>query len=194
MGVVMSIETLVLAFSYSAIFVFMVTNGIVSLPSSQFIYITAGFFVPSGELSFLWVAVSGTLGNTMGNTILYELSRRKGIKYVTNWKSFSEERIEKITRAFEKKGWVIILVGKFLPLVKVVVPVVAGIAHMDRTLYTLIIVFSSFLWAVGLTYFGFYFGRNYQAGNFGLYSFILIGIACVAIYMFGKYVESMTTE
>jgi len=190
----LSIENLILTFGYLAIFVFMVTNGIVSLPSSQFIYVTAGFLVPSGKLEFLPIVIIGTMGNMIGNAILYEVSRRKGLKHVTRWRGFSEERIMKLQRAFKRRGSIIIFIGKFLPGVKVFVPVVAGIACMNRTLYTIIIVVTSFLWALGLTYFGVYFGKNYGDGTFGWYSLGLIILAVAAIYAFHKYVKSISLD
>lgn len=190
----MNIENIILTSGYLAIFIFMVTNGIVSLPSSQFIYVTAGFLVPLGRLEFLPIVIIGTIGNTIGNAFLYEVSCRKGLKHVARWKGFSEERIIRLHCAFKRRGSVIIFIGKFLPGVKVFVPVIAGIACMNRVLYTTIIVITSFLWALGLTYFGVYFGKNYGDGTFGWYSFALIVLAIVAIYVFHKYVQSISIE
>lgn len=190
----MTLENLILTFGYLAIFVFMVTNGIVSLPSSQFIYVTAGFLVHSGKLEFLPIVIIGTIGNMIGNAILYEVSCRKGLKYVTRWRGFSEERIMKLQRAFKRRGPIMIFIGKFLPGVKVFVPVVAGIACMNRMLYSVIIAVTSFLWALGLTYFGVYFGKNYGDGTFGWYSVALILLAAIAIYAFHKYVQSIPIE
>lgn len=190
----MNLENLMLTFGYLAIFIFMLTNGIVSLPSSQFIYVTAGFLVPSGRLEFLPIVIIGTIGNTIGNMFLYETARRKELKYVVRWKGFSEDRIIKLRHAFESRGLLIIFIGKFLPGVKVFVPIVAGIACMNRLVYITIIVITSFLWALGLTYFGFYFGKNYGDGKFGWYSFALIILAIVAIYAFHKYVQSISIE
>ncbi len=190
--VLLTLENLILTFGYFAIFVFMITNGIVSLPSSQFIYVTAGFFVPTGDLAFFPIVIFGTIGNFVGNVILYELSYRRGLKYISSFRGFSEERILKLERAFERRGLVIIFLGKFLPGVKVFVPVVAGIARMNRIVYAVIIVVTSFLWAVGLTYFGVMFGKNFETGTFGWYSIALILLSILAIYIFHKYVESVS--
>ncbi len=190
----MNLEYLILTFGYLAIFIFMITNGIVSLPSSQFIYVTAGFFVPTGRLSFLLIVLIGTIGNTIGNVILYEISNRKGLEYVTRWRGFSEKRILKLHYALEHRGWIIIFLGKFLPGVKVFVPVVAGIAKMNRVIYLLIIAVTSLIWAYGLTYFGVYFGKNYNEGGFGWYSVALIVLSIGAVYVFLKYVQSISVE
>ncbi len=172
----------------------MVTNGIVSLPSSQFIYVTAGFLVPSGKLEFIPVVIIGTLGNMIGNAILYEVSRRKGLTHITRWRGFSMEGIMKLRQAFRYRGSVIIFIGKFLPGIKVVVPVVAGIVRMNRMLYSVIIAVTSFLWALGLTYFGVYFGKNYGDGTFGWYSGTLIVLAIIAMYSFYKYVHNISLK
>ena len=190
----MNIENLILTFSYFAIFGFMITNGIVSLPSSQFVYVTAGLFVPSGQLSFLSIVLAGTMGNVIGNVILYEVSYRKGLKRVARSRYFPEERVVKLQRAFEQRGAFIVFIGKFLPGVKVLVPVVSGIARMNLMLYVAIITITSFLWACGLTYFGVYFGKNYDNGTFGWYGIALVLLAIVAIYVFHKYVDSISAK
>lgn len=172
----------------------MVTNGILSLPSSQFIYITAGFLVPSGKLEFLSIVIIGTIGNIIGNAVLYEISCRKGVEYIARWRGFSKERIMKLQRAFKRRGVVIIFIGKFLPGVKVFVPIVAGIACMNRMLYSVIIAITSFLWALGLTYFGVCFGKNYGNGTFRWYGIALILLAIIAIYAFQKYIQSISIE
>ena len=188
----MNLEHWITTFGYAAIFVFMVTNGIVSLPSSQFVYVVAGFFVPSGQLDFFLIVIVGTIGNTIGNVILYEVSRSKGLKYVIRWRMFREEKIARLHLAFERRGVVIITIGKFLPGVKVIVPVVAGIARMHRVAYVVIITITSLLWAMGLTYVGVYFGRSYHGGAFGWTSAALIALAIIAIYVFHRYVKSIT--
>ncbi len=191
----MTIEQTILTFGYLAIVAFMITNGIISLPSSQFVYVTAGFFAPAAELSVLLIVIAGTIGNVIGNVILYEVSRRKGVAYLRRFKLFSklcsEERITKLRLAFDYRGPVIIFIGKFLPLIKVAVPVVAGVAEMNRLLYFVIIVVTSFLWALGLTYFGFYFGKNYHDGTFGWYSIALLALSGIAIYLFSRYFQSI---
>lgn len=188
------IETLIVSFGYSAIFLLMITNGVVSLPSSQFIYVTAGFFIPMGKLELLPVVFVGALGNTVGNIVLYEVSRRKGLMFITRWQMFRDEKIKKLQFAFKQRGSVIIFIGKFLPGVKVVVPVVAGIASMNRIWYATIIMLTSVLWALGLTYFGMYFGRNSGNGRFVWYSSALVLLAIVAIYIFHKYIQRISVE
>lgn len=190
----MNIEHIILTFGYPAIVIFMITNGIISLPSSQFIYVTVGFLIPSGMFSFIPVVVLGTIGNTIGNVILYEFSARRGLAYVSRWKAFPEKRILKLHTAFKRRGPLIIFIGKFLPGIKVLIPVVAGIALMNRITYVILILVTSFLWALGLTYFGFYFGKNYSNGTFGWFSVVLTLFTIGAMYTFHRYVQKISIE
>ena len=188
------LENLIQSFGYVAIFCLMIANGIVSLPSSQFVYVTAGFLVSSGKLEFFPIVIAGTIGNTIGNILLYEATRRKGLDYITRWRMFRKEKILGLECAFRRRGYIIIFIGKFLPGVKVVVPVAAGITKMNRLSYVTIIKVTSFLWAAGLTYFGVYFGRNSRDGTFGFYSIVFVLISIVAIYLFLRYVESLSLK
>ncbi len=167
----------------------MMSNGIMGLPSSPLVYVTAGFFISSTNLSFLLISITGTIGNVLGNILLYEVSRKRGLSYVTRWKGFSQEKIIGLERAFQYRGPIIIFIGKFLPIIKVIVPIIAGIASMNRVLFIAIISLTSFLWALGLVWFGFCFGKNSNNGRIGWYSFLLTIFAIIAIYVFSRYIQ-----
>ena len=72
-----SIEQIIILSGYVGIFGLMILNGVFSFPSSQILYIISGYFVFTGSLSLMLVSVVGALGNTIGNTILFYLTRKK---------------------------------------------------------------------------------------------------------------------
>lgn len=190
----MTVETAILTFGYLGIFCLMIVNGVFGFPSSSLIYLSAGFLIASKVLFFLPVVIVGTIGNTIGNIILYELSRRKGLVYITHWRVFSEKNIKRLQRAFELRGSVILFTGKLLSGVRVFVPVVAGVASMDRRLYIFIITITSLLWAIGLTCFGFYFGKNFHEGTLGVWSATPAILIAIAIYSFCRYIQSISLD
>lgn len=190
----MTVETMVLTFGYPAIFFLMVINGVTGLPSSSLMYIFAGFLVGSGTLSLTLVILTGAAGNIAGNIALYELSRRKGVAYIARWRMFSDESIARLRRAFELRGSVIIFVGKLLSGVKVVIPVVAGVAEMNRAIYIIIISTSSLLWATGLSCFGLYLGRSYENNTLHAGGFVPIVLIAAAIVVFCRYVQRISMK
>jgi len=192
----LSVEQIIVALGYAGIFLMMVSNGIISFPSSQILYIVTGFFIFTGDLNLALVIIVGALGNTVGNIGLYEIARRKGEKYVEKFvvkfyrvpeKTF-RKGLDKVRVAFQKRGAFFLFVGKLIPALKVFVPIPAGIAKMNRGLYAGIILITSAIWAVPFISIGYFFGKSSDV--FGKYALILILIALIVSGIFYKYINS----
>jgi len=184
----MSLESIIINLSYFGVFLLMISNGIITFPSSQILYIIAGYFVSTGFLNLWILLIIGALGNTVGNIILYEIARSKGIKYITKFKIFPLSGVKKVQIVFEKKGGWFVFVGKLIPALKVFVPISAGLAKMNRIAYITIIFISSFIWAGIFVAIGFFFGKSTTV--FKAYIPILFVIALIVVWVFYKYMNS----
>jgi membrane protein DedA with SNARE-associated domain len=190
----MGVEELILTFSYFAIILLMTSNGFVTFPSSQLLYIVAGYFVSTGNLSFALVILFGALGHSMGNFILYEVSRRKGVKYALKFFKYmfpvddGSKLIKQIDIAFRKKGIFFLFVGKLVNPIKIFIPIPAGISKMNRVLFLLIVFITSAIWATIFTSIGFYFGKSFE--NFTIYGVVMLAIFLSVTYYFYKYINS----
>lgn len=183
-----NIELLIQSGSYLAIFLLMVANGSVSFPSSQVLYIIAGYFIAQGNLVLLPVAIAGALGNTIGNVILYELVRKHGRDFVARMKLFSTRELAKVETAFHKKGAWFIFIGKLLPAIKVFVPIPAGLGKMHRGLFATLMFVASFIWSLGFISIGYFFGKS--SDLFGKYALVLVAVAAVVLFLFYRYINS----
>jgi len=183
-----TIESIILFSGYAGIFFLMIANGVVSFPSSQILYIIAGYFVFTGHLNLFFVVTAGAIGNTIGNIILYELARSKGLEYLLRWKIFPERELKKVQVAFNKKGAWFLFVGKLIPALKVFIPIPAGIARMNRYLYAGIILVSSSIWPFAFLAIGYYFGKS--AHVFGAYAVVLAFIALIVATVFYRFMNS----
>lgn len=191
----MSLETIVITLSYLGIFILITINGIVSFPSSQVVYVVAGYFAMLGKFNIFGVILAGAVGNTIGNVILYEISRRKGLKYSLKLLRFlhipgldMEKEVEKVKKVFEKKGAWFLFFGKLVNPVKIFIPIPAGISHMNRFVFTSIIFVTSLIWASVFTSLGYFFGKSFE--NFGIYGIIMIVLVFVFGFVFYKYMNS----
>lgn len=182
------VDSLIETFGYIAIFVLMIFNGFLSFPSSQILYIVAGYFVFTGSLSFVVAAAVGALGNTIGNYVLFDLSRRKGLEYTARFTKIPQREISKLQLVFKKYGAWFLAIGKLLPAIKVFMPIVAGIGAMRVSLFLPIILITSFIWACMFLSIGYFFGK--QAEVFGVYSVLLLIIAFVVVGAFYKLMNS----
>lgn len=183
-----TIETLIQGGSYFAIFLLMIANGAVSFPSSQVLYIIAGYFIAQGNLALVLVALAGAMGNTAGNIILYELARKHGRTFIARMKIFPMRELSKVELAFQKKGAWFILIGKLLPAIKVFVPIPAGLGKMHRGLFAILMFIASFIWALGFISIGYFFGKS--SDIFGRYAIILIVVAAIVLILFYRYINS----
>lgn len=184
------IEQIIITASYMGIFGLMVANGLFSFPSSQILYIIVGFFVFQGNIALIPAIIAGAVGNTIGNLILFYLSREKGIEYITKLTLIPLEEIKKVQIVFEKKGSWFVFIGKLTPAIKVFVPIVAGIGKMRTDLFTAIILVTSAIWSGIFIAIGFYFGKS--ADFFGKYAIILMIVALIVVGAFYKYMNSPT--
>ncbi len=184
----LSIETIIASASYFGIFILMITNGAVSFPSSQLLYIIAGYFIAQGDLAIIPVALVGAAGNTVGNIILYELVRRRGRTFVEKMKLFPMRELAKVEIAFRKKGAWFIFIGKLLPAIKVFIPIPAGLGKMHRGLFAALMFVASFIWSLGFISIGYFFGKS--SNMFGAYPFILVIIAVIVLFLFYRYINS----
>ncbi len=183
-----SLEQILLLFGYAGVFGAMIANGFFSFPSSQVLYIIAGYFVSTGYFDWLWVSLAGAMGNTVGNIVLYEVVRKHGLSYISRYRMFPEREVRKVQVAFARRGAWFLFVAKLLPAIKVFAPIPAGIARMHRGLYTGIIFVSSYLWACIFLAIGFYFGKS--SDLFGKYAIVLTIVTFVVMAVFYRYVNS----
>ncbi len=182
------IETIVTSLGYAGIFLLMIANGFSTLPSSQVLYIITGYFIAQGDLSWPLVVLCGALGNTIGNILLYEATRKHGVKYALKWNMIPEKEVRKLEHVFKKKGAGFLFVGKLIPALKVFVPVAGGLAKTPRVLFGILMFVSSAIWATGFNAIGYFFGKSSDV--FGHYAIILVIIAFAVMAVIYKKMNS----
>ncbi len=183
-----SVEQFIATLGYLGIFLLMISNGAITFPSSQVLYIITGYFIFTGNLNLVLVIIAGTLGNTIGNILLYEVARAKGLKYIIKFKLFPEKIVQKAIVAFKKKGAWFAFIGKLLPAIKVFVPIPAGISHMPRPLFAMLMLVASAIWTLPFIAIGYYFGKSSDV--FGTYAIVLLVIAVIVGLVFYRYMNS----
>lgn len=183
-----ALEQIIESLGYIGIFGLMAANGMFSFPSSQILYIVAGYLVGTGVLGFIPATIAGTLGNTLGNYILYSLSKKHGLPYILKLTLLPEREIEKVQAVFRKRGVWFVVVGKLLPAIKVFIPIVAGIGKMSQKIFIPIILATSYIWSCAFITIGYIFGK--QTDFFGQYTLILFIVAFIIVGSFYKYMNS----
>lgn len=184
----MDIEAVIASASYVGIFAMMISNGFLSIPSSQVLYILVGYFVSTGTLALLPASLVGAIGNTIGNVLMYEAVRAHGVRSLERFRIFRAEDLRKVEIVFRKKGPWFVFVGKLLPAIKVFVPIPAGVGKMHRGLFASLMFAASWIWSFIFIGIGYAFGRS--ANLWGSYGVALMVIALVVVSLFWRYCNS----
>ena len=182
------IESIIVASSYLGIFLLMIANGAISFPSSQILYIIVGYFISVGTLSFFPSSLVGALGNAIGNIILYEIVRRRGIHYLKKFQVFREQDVKKVEIVFRKRGLWFLFVGKLLPAIKVFVPIPAAMGKTHRGVFAAIMFVASWLWSLIFIAIGYTFGKSTEVWK--SYGVILFIIATIILFVFYRILNS----
>lgn len=115
---------------------------------STVVLIAAGALVGSGKLGFLPVMVLASAGAAVGDAMSFWIGHhyREGIRLVWPFSRYTA-LLDRGERFFTRHGGKSILLGRFVPGIKAIVPGIAGMAGMNFAWFTFVNVTSAILWA-----------------------------------------------
>lgn len=152
---------------YLGLFIAMTAGNIGAPVGSEIIIPAAGALVATGHLPSLWEAIFvALLGELAGGTLAYAIGRYGGRPFVHkygHYVMFHEEEMAKVDRFFEKYGSFAIFICRFVPVIRGIVGIPAGITRMPLLPYYLWYALGSFGFCAVLAYVGYGLGNNLDA-------------------------------
>jgi membrane-associated protein len=131
------------------------------LPGDSLLF-TAGLLSATGTLPDLWVLlVTIPLAAIAGDQVGYVIGRNAGPAVFRRPDSrfFREEYVERSAEFFERYGARTIVIARFVPIVRTLAPVMAGVARMDYRTFLAYNVIGGIGWGVGVTALGYFLGQ-----------------------------------
>jgi membrane-associated protein len=132
------------------------------LPGDSLLFV-AGLAVTTGLIATpLWlVCVVLVVAAFAGNVCGYYAGRAAGPAIFDKRDSrlFKRENVERTQRFFDKYGNRAILLGRFVPIVRTFITVMAGVGRMSARRYLIFSAVGALLWAAGVTLLGAVLGR-----------------------------------
>lgn len=160
----------------------------------------AGFFLPGNSLIFMagilcqshpetlgvnlpvlvvLLSVAAMIGYYIGYWFGFKTMGPRCLKPNTKIFIFKKWWIDQTMNLYDAHGGKILIVGRFLPMIRNFAPVIGGMIHMDYKKYMLYNVIGAFIWVGSLAGIGFYFGSNpWVFKNIG---YIIIGLIIITI-------------
>jgi membrane protein DedA with SNARE-associated domain/membrane-associated phospholipid phosphatase len=170
--------------------VFLESSGL--LVPGETMAVLAGFLSSQGFLEIgdcLWVIA---LGAILGDSVGYSLGKVFGRGYFEKHHRLlflKEKHIRKTEEYFHRHGGKTIFFGRFIGLLRVMAPFVAGMARMRYREFLVYNVAGGILWAVTFTLLGYFFGQSWQliekwSGRAGLFALFMLLVIVFFAYLY----------
>ena len=150
---------------YIGVFILMVSESMVVPMPSEAVMPFAGFLVAEHTLTLSGVILSSTCGSIVGSLISYAIGRFGGRPFIGRYGKYlllDVEDLEKTDRFFKRRGGITIFVSRFIPIVRHLISIPAGMGRMKLLPFSLFTIAGAALWNAFLTWCGFVLRKNWS--------------------------------
>ena len=131
------------------------------LPGDSLLF-TAGLLSAADVLPDIWILlVAIPIAAIAGDQVGYAIGRKAGpaVFRRPDGGFFRREYIDRSERFFERYGGRTIVIARFVPIVRTIAPVMAGVSRMDYRRFLTFNVIGGLLWGAGVTALGYFLGQ-----------------------------------
>lgn len=145
---------------------------------------TAGLLASQGKLNVAAVVLGCFVAAFVGAEVGYWLGHRFGPALFRKPDSriFKKEYVERSREFFERHGAKAIVLARFVPFVRTLAPMLAGIGEMPRSTFLTFNLIGAFLWAIGISVAGYFLGSTIP--DIDRYLLPIIGLIIVLSLLF----------
>jgi len=183
---------------YLGIFGLMVMESATLPIPSEVVLPLGGYLVSQGRLEFWSTVAVATVGSLVGTMVDYGIGYYLGRPAVLRYGRivrFSEKRLETTEKWFTSHGKSVVLLARFVPLLRTLIAFPAGLVKMDVKRFLVYSAVGILVWDIALVYLGVVAGQNSTAIANTLQSYFLpLGVAAVIIAGILVYRELRTQQ
>lgn len=189
-----SIIVLMNEYGYLGIFLLIMIENIFPPIPSEIILGFGGFMTKTTNLTMFGVILISTIGSCLGASILYFIGyiiNKERLIILSKTKigkvlGLKDKDIENANNWFIRYGNISILLGRFIPIIRSIISIPAGISKVSFTKFLFLTFIGTFIWNGILTIVGNVLGSNwYKIGVFiKKYSLIVIVLIIILFVLF----------
>lgn len=116
------------------------------IPGDIFIAITSG--LPNSN--YLLIVSTVTIATLTGSTILFTLAKKIGNPLILKYGKYikiTPDKIKKVEKWFTKYGGWAIVIGRLIPGLRIITPIVAGLFGVNYKTFWLYTIIAALIWA-----------------------------------------------
>lgn len=181
-------------FGYFGVFLLIALENVFPPIPSEVILTFGGFMTIHSELNIILVIISSTLGSLIGALVLYFIGKilnKDRLKKIVSSKIGSIIRlkpkdIEKADVWFDKKGNKSVFFCRFIPIVRSLISIPAGMSEMPMDKFIIYTISGSFIWNSILIVLGSKVGENWTeiVSSINTYSKVVLIIIIIFLIVF----------
>lgn len=159
------IQDIVRTVGYPGVFILITLESTLVPIPSELVMPFAGYMASQGEFSLPVILVINSAGALLGSGVCYWIGVVGGTPFLQRYGKYFLVRQHDLIRTeafFAKHGKATILIGRFLPVIRHVISVPAGIARMPLPGFFVQTFIGSTIWGGVLILLGYYVGANWK--------------------------------
>ena len=188
------IFSMIESFGYIGVFLLIAIENIFPPIPSEVILLFGGFMTTYTNLNMLLMILAATLGSIVGALVLYYVGRilnKERLKVIVSGKigkvlRLKTDDIDKADKWFENKGNKAVFFCRFVPIVRSLISIPAGMNKMNLLKFLIYTIIGSAIWNTVLIFLGNKVGENWTsiADIIDKYSTLILVILIIAIILF----------
>lgn len=193
------------SYGYLGVFLLILIENIFPPIPSEVILLFGGFMTTYTSLNVLGMTTSSTFGSVLGALILYKIGNffnKETLKRLIHTRlgkllRINNSDIDSSFNYFQTKGEKTIFFCRFIPLIRSLISLPAGINKMNITKFTIYTTLGSLIWNIVLITLGHIVGSNWKSilKIFDLYStYAVVIIFIISIVLIIKFYKKKLKE
>lgn len=176
---------------YLGLTILMALESMIAPVPSEAVMPFAGFLWFENRFSFFGIAIFSTFGSLIGSLISYYLGAFGGRPIIRKYGRYfllNEHHLQVTEKFFRKYGDKTIFFSRFIPIIRHLISIPAGIGKMKLIKFTVYTGLGAFLWNSFLAYLGYHLGHNWVLiKKFGeiidiVLIFVILGLIIFFLY------------
>lgn len=181
-------------FGYIGIMLLIAIENVFPPIPSEVILTFGGFSTTYTDMKVWGVVIAATVGAVIGALVLYSIGRFFPPERIEGWLDgrlgqmlhFKREDVERAAHWFEKKGRITVFACRFIPIIRSLISIPAGMTKMSMGVFLLYTTAGTFLWNTVLVHLGVFAGESWErvAGYIDLYAHATL-VVLIILFVIG---------
>ena len=155
-------------YGYLIVAVFIFFEGMAIPFPTDTTVVTAAAFAAHGRLSVGLLFLVSTIAAAGGTTVAFVAGRRGGNFFERHSRRVNPAVLTRTRAFFDRHGGTAVIVGRFIPIARMLISPMAGLSTMSLARFTLFNVTGAALWSAVFCGVGYFFGQHPPAFGHGL--------------------------